>query len=122
MDETGFTGEDRKTLITVDVSLRHVGDLLSSVTDRMVIVEKEYVHREELRAVEIDIDELRVGKADKVDLRHVESSRLAILDHLTNRVTKMEHNIEALIRWRWFERGIVFTIFVAGEIYSKFNK
>lgn len=121
MSDTGFTGEDRETLITVKVNLANTVTLLTGLTERIALIEKEYVHREQMRQVEIDIDELRAAKADKIDLRHLESSKSSSFDQLTGRLERMRHDVEMLVRWRWFERGTIAAIFIAGELYLRFK-
>jgi hypothetical protein len=139
---SGFTPEDRKLLIRSEVKLEHIGDLLESVTERTVVLEKGHVTREELRAVEIDIDTLRMDKADKAELRGLDLRKLNVSEFGKEEIKELDSNhkalqkyveennkalrkdIEDLIRQRWFERGIVVAATALGELilHVVFNK
>lgn len=130
-ESSGFTPEDRKLLIRSEVKLEHIGDLLESVTERTVVLEKGHVTREELRAVEIDIDTLRMDKADKAELRGMDLRKLNVSEFgkeeikaLNQDIKGLRKDIEDLIRQRWFERGIVVAAMALGELilHVVFNK
>jgi uncharacterized protein YdeI (BOF family) len=117
MSETGsgFTGEDRKTLITVEVQMGNIMQALSSLSGRTAVLEKEHVTRDEFRAAEIDIDDLRVNKANVTDVKALSIGKADKDETLLLEVKKLREQIEELQRWRWFERGVVATIISLGE-------
>lgn len=121
--ESGFTSQDRKTLITVEVELGHVRELLFGLADRTAVLEKVHVTREELRAVEIDIDTLRADKAEKAELKALALSKADKSDDMKTVSTDLRglrEDIETLQRWRWFERGIVAAVIGLGEFVIHF--
>lgn len=117
-EDTGyFTNTDRKTLITVEVELGHVRELLTGLAERLVVLERDHVTQSQIRTIEVDVDELRAEKADKgilAELRVVKKE----LEEANN---GLKEEIKELQKWRWFERGIVASVIALGELLVHIN-
>lgn len=102
-EDTGFSSQDRETLIIVKVELGHIRELMTGIVDRLLVLEKDHVRNEQIRALEIDVDALRDQKLSRDDLR--------LMD-----LKVIKNKVDSLDRYRWFERGVVAAAIVLGEV------
>jgi hypothetical protein len=106
----GFTDEDRRRFERIDIRLEDILKRFDEVVQRV-------------RDVEVDLDELRMSKAERSDL-----SESAVQDHETRMrlveksqadiaavLAEIKRDLEPLKAWRWKELGAVGAIVALAE-------
>lgn len=106
METEGFQPEDRKTLTTIEVEVRHIFEELRTFSARITKLEHDHVRRSDFQELQVDIDDLRANKADRSE-------------SVGKDIAHLRHEIENLQRWRWFERGAVLAIIAAAELLMR---
>lgn len=98
--EVGFTGEDRKTLTTLEANYQHIHDLLKdfkqTFEERMLRLERFGVMREEMARVEQD---LRRELGEKANRTELQGSALTNLQERAADVDKKLTEIDKSIVW-----------------------
>lgn len=130
----GFTDEDRRRFERIDIRVEDILQRMNELVSRIGTVEGSLptmATRDELHELEIDIDDLRGRKADRVDLSarvvSEHEARLRVLEgqytagqeehqRLDREVQQVRKDLEPLKAWHWKEIGALAGVMACIEI------